>query len=330
MPSSTSSFDRPFRVLGLAVLAAALLAAAWSAFWWGRGFTPSPLDDVNLWGIWRHRADGNPRVLALAGSSRLLMGLDLATLRARFPDRQIIQLSVNGGSPLAVLQNLADDPSFQGSVICEILPHQAYTDLSWGQAWDGYENQPLSQRLEAPIHLYLAQKTNLLLPDLGLLNVLRELGKYHRLIRPSYFHFDADRQGRLDFAQLTPAELTLLREDNRHSYTIKGTPLAPAAFDARIAEIHHYAEKIRRRGGRVLFFRMVSSPPVSDIQAARFPDPVYWNVFRQQVGFPCLNYADFPSLAAFTCPEGVHLDQSEEPVFTAAFADAITSQNLLR
>ena len=312
------------------MLTAAILAAGWSAFWWRRGFTPSPIDDVNLWGLWRQRADGSPRVLALAGSSRLLMGLDLRTLRAHFPDQSVIQLSVNGGSPLAVLQNLADDPAFQGSVLCEILPHQAYTDLPQGEAWEGYDNQPLSQRLEAPLHVALAQRTNLLLPDLGLRNVLKELAKYHHLIRPSYFHFDADRQGCLNFAQLTPAELILLREDNRTSYTVKGTALDPAAFDRRIAQVRRDAEKIRARGGRVLFFRMISSPPVSDIQAARFPDALYWDVFRQRVNFPCLNYADVPTLTAFTCPEGAHLDQSEEPAFTAALADAITAQNLLR
>ena len=314
----------------IAVLCAALLAAGWDGFWRRHGFAPSVVDDVNLWSVWRERADAGPRVLALAGSSRLMMGLDLQTLRDRFPTRQVVQLSVNGGSPLAVLQDLADDERFRGSVVCEILPHQAYADPHWEEVWGGYRNLPLSQRMEAPLHVALARRTNLFLPDITVINVLRELVKSRRLPQPSFFHFDPDRQGRMYFSQVPPASLALMIEQARDSYTVKGTSLTGPDFARRVAEIHALAGKIQQRGGQVLFFRMISSPPVSDIQSARFPDAVYWNVFRQEAGFPCLNYAEIPALTVFTCPEGVHLDAASTPAFTAALADAILSKNLLR
>ena len=330
MPSSTSNSERPLRVLLVAVLLAALLAAGWSAFWRRRGFVPSVIDDVNLWSVWRRRANGDPGVLALAGSSRLLMGLHLPTLRARFPDRRVVQLSLNGGSPLAVLKNLAEDDRFQGSVLCEVLPHKAYSVSPLGEVWNGYDNLPLSQRLEAPLHVYLARETNLFLPDLGLLNVLKELTKHRRLASPGIFHLDADRQGCLDFARLPPAELVRLREETGQGYLVKGGVLTGVDLQRRILEVRRLAQRIQARGGSVLFFRMISSPPVSDIQAECFPDAIYWNVFRQQVGFPCLNYADVPALTRFTCPEGAHLDQSDEPAFTAALADTLIGQHLLR
>ena len=101
-------------------------------------------------------------------------------------------------------------------------------------------------------------------------------------------------------------------------------------FARRVAEIRGLAEKIRHRGGRVLFFRMTSSPPVSDIQSSRFPDALYWDRFKQGVESPCLNYAEVPALTAFTCPEGAHLDASQTPAFTAALCDAIIARHLLR
>ncbi len=315
-------------MLAAAVLAATL-AAGWDLFWRHRGFVPSVVDDVNVWSIWRRRADEDGRVVALAGSSRFLMGLNLQTLRARLPDRNIVQLSINGGSPLSVLQDLADDARFRGRVICEVLPHMTYTSTRWSQPWGGGQNLPWSQRVEAPLRVYLSTKTNLFLPDLSLTNVGRQLAKYRRLPAPGFLSFDRDRQGRMNFAPIAPAELARMREYMRASYAAAGIPLLGAAFERRVAEIRSLAERIRERGGQVLFIRMISSTPVREVESARFPDAAYWDIFRRNVGFPCFDCAAEPALNRFTCVEGVHLDQSDAPAFTAALADALERQSLL-
>ncbi len=313
-----------------AVLLTTALAAGWDLFWRHRGFAPSVVDDVNIWSIWRRRADSDPMVVALAGSSRFLMGLNLQTLHDHFSDKKIVQLSVNGGSPFSVLNDLADDARFRGSVVCEILPHLTYTNTRWSELWGGYENLPWSQRFEAPLHVYLAKQTNLFLPDLTLTNVCRQFIKYRQLPRPGFIYFDKDRQGRMNFSQVSSADLISMKEHVSASYASAGVPLVGVAFENRVAEIRGLAEKIRSRGGQVLFIRMISSPPIREVENARFPDALYWNVFRRNVGFPCLNYADVPGLDHFICPEGVHLDQSEAPAFTAVLADAIAGRNLLR
>ncbi len=312
-----------------AAILAATLATGWDLFWRHRGFAPSVVDDVNLWSIWRRQADADGRVVALAGSSRFLMGLNLETLRERLLGKHLVQLSINGGSPLSVLQDLADDARFRGQVICEVLPHMTYTNTLWSEPWGGYRNLPWSQRFEAPLHVYISTKTNLFLPDLTLANVGRQLAKYRRLPAPGFLSFDRDRQGRMNFARVAPSELVLMREFMRTSYATAGVPLSGTAFEQRVAEIRRLAEKIRGRGGQVLFLRMISSTPVREVESARFPDAAYWDVFRRTVGVPCLNYADDPALSRFTCAEGVHLDQSDAPAFTAALADLLKRQGSL-
>ena len=271
-----------------------------------------------------------PGTVALAGSSRFTMGLDIKTLRDHFPDRRIAQLSLNGGSPLWALRDLADDAHFRGTVICEVLPHVTYTNIAWNQPWEEYRKQPWSQCVEAAMHVYVSEKTNLLLPDLALNHVVAELVKHRALPSPGFVHFDQDRQGRMDFSRIDPAVLASMRDKLRADYASTGVPLQGAAFVLRVAEIRRVAEQIRQRGGQVLFFRMLSSTPIREIESTRFPDPIYWDVFCQRINFPCLNYADVPGLGDFTCPEGTHLDQSAAPAFTSILADALVGRDLLR
>jgi hypothetical protein len=102
-----------------------------------------------------------------------------------------------------------------------------------------------------------------------------------------------------------------------------------AALEIQIATIRQVAGKIRARGGGVLFFRMISSTPVREVERARFPDPAYWEVFRAKVGFPCLSYQDIAGLDQFICPEGAHLDKTDAPAFTAILGNYLVRQKVL-
>jgi hypothetical protein len=112
VPSSTSSsnsLDRlPAKPWGLVWAVALALAIAMiggmELFWRARGATPSVNDDAALWAYHRRRLDsGNPKTVVLLGASRMQLGFSTDTFRRRYPNVELVNLSVAAATPLATL-----------------------------------------------------------------------------------------------------------------------------------------------------------------------------------------------------------------------------------
>lgn len=91
--------------------------------WRNQGVRPTVPDSKAMWAFWRdrvYRADG--RVVVCLGTSRIRAALSEGVLRERLPDYRVVQLGINSvRSPLPVLEDLAHDSSFRGTVLCEML-----------------------------------------------------------------------------------------------------------------------------------------------------------------------------------------------------------------
>ena len=127
MPSSTSSFDfqrpipaLPWRGLLLATLLATVLGTiAWEIRARSLGYAPMLNDTSDLWADWREKVQ--PDSLVIIGDSRALFDLDLDALEQGLGHRPI-QLALVGSCAYPILENLANDEKFHGTVIASIIP----------------------------------------------------------------------------------------------------------------------------------------------------------------------------------------------------------------
>ncbi|MEO6392087.1 MAG: hypothetical protein ABIP75_09570, partial [Pyrinomonadaceae bacterium] len=127
MPSSTSSSnDRlgpaPWlRIWFTTVVVAVVLIGGWEGFWRMRGFVPKRNDDVGWWAQERAKVySGGTRSVVLLGSSRMQLGFDTRVF-AEKTGIQPIQLAIDNDAGVDVLRDLAEDPKFHGTVICDLM-----------------------------------------------------------------------------------------------------------------------------------------------------------------------------------------------------------------
>jgi hypothetical protein len=104
---------------GLLCVSIALIMA--EACWRSLGYLPARSDFI-LFSKLSRSLTNDPGSVALVGSSRVRCGLNPAVFAAAVPDRRFVQLGILGNSAIPVLEDLALDQSFHGSVICELHP----------------------------------------------------------------------------------------------------------------------------------------------------------------------------------------------------------------
>ena len=356
MPSSTSSSSqrlprlrwRAVLIGGLAIFAAFVgvmelrLAA--------RGFRPSVVDSASLWGVQRARADAlGAHALILVGASRMLLDVDVATLR-RHTGMEPVQLAVDGSSFVPVLQGLAADPNIDGTVLVDLaenvlaLPPKYDAAYAYEEAFErdgraaalpdfNSTEADLSDLLHAHLRSY-ADGTRPLTALVARILPARPTRQYLRTL--------PDREIEADYAQAPMPDMYYFRVMRNLGETL---PMAGVSYGQLDVELMHkidalqpldntlflqslptmrgLVDAIRSHGGRVLFALLPTSGDVRAIDDKRFPRELFWDRFVAAVPAPAVNFEDVPALRHFFCPDGSHLDYHDRGRFTAALIAAL-------
>jgi hypothetical protein len=77
-------------------------------------------------------------------------------------------------------------------------------------------------------------------------------------------------------------------------------------------------ERIRERGGRVVFVRYPSTGQVREIERNTAPREGFWERILAETGAPGIHFEDHESLRDFDCPEWSHLTARDAVRFTTA------------
>ncbi len=81
-------------------------------------------------------------------------------------------------------------------------------------------------------------------------------------------------------------------------------PFDPAAF---LAGVRPAVEKIRAKGGDVVFVRCPSSGFFAEVEAMAFPKAGFWDHIAPELGACTVHWADNPSLQGWVVAEWSHL-----------------------
>jgi hypothetical protein len=346
MHSSTSNFDFvrvipdvPWRGLLLAVaLLSTTATLAWETWARSAGYRPTLNDTPDLWA--QARAAVEPDSIVLVGTSRMLFDVDLDLLEQGL-GRRPTQLAIVGSSPFPVLEDLASDESFRGTVLLDVVPAMylapAGPPMEASQkAVRRYHTWNYAQRWGHQLGTFLETRVAFLKQeDLTLAKLLERLpipNRAHALVGPAmppYFYtLDRDRRARMAPEAAVVGSPLQQRVANGWLplFTLPPPPrfipleqfqaMMGQAMEARFRDTAKHITRIRERGGQVVFLRLPVTGPLVEREEQLAPRAATWDRLVKENAVPAIHFDEHPELRGFNCPEWSHLSADDSIEFT--------------
>jgi hypothetical protein len=304
-----------------------VLLVAWEFEMRRMGLQPGDLDDGRgYWAVERRKVDSGPRdSVVIVGDSRILFDTDLAAWQ-RLTGRRPIQLALMGGNAQPILHDLANDEHFAGLLVIGTAEFSYFADPGPPPEVIRYKNsESPSQR--SGIHLYrtLSRYCAFLDSNYTLFSLLGHYdwperngvhGPYMGVwkIAESY----DDRQSYL-WQRIEHDDY--LREHARRVWItiFTGPPVTTGSVEQISTRTKSDIDRIRARGGEVVWIRPPSSGPLLEIERVRYPRQKVWDRLLQATSSFGIFFEDYPAMQHLRCPDGSHLSKSSAVAFTEAY-----------
>jgi hypothetical protein len=317
----------------LALAIVVLCVGSWEAFWRDHGFVPAVADDVGLWALARHRAnEQGADAVVLVGSSRMQMDIQRDAFARATGWKPAVQLAVVRGSSVPVLENLANDPKFLGTVICEVYPVLFFANTpNIDGMLDGhfraFEEFSLGRNIEQRLSMQFQRSFATRLPDLAFDRVRQAWG-LGRLLRPTYNAYISDERFRYGDYLAIP-NLEMLNRASAHLYaTTTPKVFSPEELARRLRSVALLVDRIHDRGGKVIFVHLPAALFVLDHEERWWKREATWDKLAKATRASLLHYRDYPRLDAFRPPDGIHLGRAAADVFSLRLGEILVEMSL--
>jgi hypothetical protein len=334
--SSTSSSDTVrsdwLKIWLLATGLALATLAVWEVTLRQAGLGAEFSDNRALWLSARHKLTiPDPSVIAILGASRVQRGVDVNELSDQL-QRPVVQLAVEGTSGLPVLENLAADPRFRGTVIVSIAPafsfNRKLSKLDEGNQAEWvrtYVGQSSSRRMEQELRLFLQGKLTFRSADAAVTrtaeSVLNEgvlpQADYKKTRRNRFVSIDQQKFER----PVNQDAIVALYTQNSEPYEAKGFAELMQYFSAVV-------DVLNNKGCRVYIVRLPSEGKVLDFENRHFPQEQFWNEMKRNINASFVHFQDYPQLDGYLSVDGSHIDAAKATEFTAQLAEVLIENQL--
>jgi hypothetical protein len=88
------------------------------------------------------------------------------------------------------------------------------------------------------------------------------------------------------------------------------------AVDQRFHDVADAVQKLRSRGGKIVFVHFPHSGGLRALEDRELPRAAVWDRVIKDTAAPGIYYEDFPELASFNCPEWSHLSAGDSVEFS--------------
>ena len=338
-------YERPIPPLpwrGLTVVVALIViaaASAWEFYCRSIGYRPTLNDNEDLWPVTRRSV--KPESIVIIGDSRAWFDLDLDELQKGLGKRPV-QLAMGGSCAYPVLADLANDESFHGTIICSVVPRMFVAPPGTPPMERGEKAvrrshtqtpaQRASQYLAMPLeeHVAFLKQEELTLDDLlkRLPIPNRPYAQVSPRLPPYFGTLDRERRARMIEECAWPGS-ELQRKIQRIWLPLFTPPPPPtyipreefgkkigAAIEARFHDVATAVEKLRARGGKIVFVRFPESGELKKLEDRETPRAGTWDRVIKETGAPGVYYEDYPELSGFNCPEWSHLSAGDSVEFS--------------
>ena len=96
----------------------------------------------------------------------------------------------------------------------------------------------------------------------------------------------------------------------------RASPIKGDTLHAFLEQTKKAIDKIRARGGIVVFVRPPSDGPYIEMENRLYPRQKYWDYLLEYTNTPGIHYADYPGTANLTCAEWSHLTLQDAATYT--------------
>ena len=330
----------PWRGIAVVITIVVTLATvAWELYARALGYAPTLNDNEDLWTLWRRAVQ--PESIVIIGDSRAWFDIDLDEFEKGLGKRPI-QLAMAGSTVYPALADLADDKNFHGTIICSVVPHLFFAPPGtppMERAEKGvkrFHNQTPAQHVSEYLGMWLEEHVAFLKPDdlslegfLNRLPVPNRPGAQVPPTFPPYFQTeDRERRARMWEKCAEPGSelakriqqiwLPLFSIPPPPSYIPKDIFMAKMkeGIQKRFADVTAAVEKLRARGGKIVFVRFPHTGGLKELEDKITPRQQSWDPLLQMTKAPGIYYSDFPELSGFNCPEWSHLTAGDSVEFS--------------
>jgi hypothetical protein len=328
----------PWRGMTVVVVLIVIAAtAAWELYVRSLGYAPTLNDTEDLWTQVRPRVP--PEALCIVGDSRPLFDLDLDELEKGLGKRPI-QIALAGSCAYPVLADLVNDDKFHGTIICSIVPGMFFAPggpllETSEKALKRFREQTVAQGASHHLGMFLEERVAFLKQeDLTLDILLKKLPLKNRPnaqvppTLPPYFQtVDHERRMRMTEKCAQPGELQtrvqqiwlpLFTPPPPPSYVPKEIFMEQMgkAVEARFRNTVEAVNKLRARGGKIVFVRFPNSGELKALEDRLSPRARTWDPLIKNTAAPGIYYEDYPELSGFNCPEWSHLSAGDSVEFS--------------
>ncbi len=248
---------------------------------------------------------------------------------------------MGGGCAYPVLADLANDENFHGTIICSLVPRlfvappgtppMERAEKAVRRSHTQTPAQRVSQYLAIPLeeHVAFLKQEELTLDDL--LKRLPIPNRPYALVSPRlppYFGtLDRERRSRMIEECARPGKL---QSTIQQIWLPLFTPPPPPtyipkeefakkmgqAIEQRFHDVAAAVQKLRSRGGKIVFVRLPHSGGLKALEDRETPRAAVWDRVIKDTAAPGIYYEDFPELAGFNCPEWSHLSAGDSVEFS--------------
>ena len=322
-----------FKRAGLLALCLSVIAiTSWEFSLRDKNVTPSYDDNEALWANKRAMVyEPKDQSTVFIGSSRIKFDLDIPTWESLTGDHAI-QLANVGSSPRPVLADLANDKNFKGRLVVDVteglffFPGLAFYDRTTNKKIAYYHNITPTQRFSFQVNRVLESTFVFLDQDNFSINAMLDhmhIPEREGIYGGPQFPMEFDRTSFDRQSYMAPEFVADTNLQNQVKAIWAGfgranttPPVSGAALDSIINWVKFQADKIKARGGEVIFVRTPSSGPAIEGEKHGFPRAAYWDRLLSMTGCQGIYFEDYPAIAHFVCPEWSHLAPSDAVIYT--------------
>ena len=318
----------------------------------GNGWKPSLSDSQQLWAYYRRKASeyGNEAIVFI-GASRIQLGIDIK-VAGEMTNRIPFQLAIERTSFVPVLENLAEDNNFTGTVIISPVNMSIgnnYSQSSKSLMWVREYEEQLVHSVAPYEHFdYLFRNflnRNMASRMYGARPVTVISKNLFSTYNGGYIYTSSNRSRSADyrgdpnsrkfyvsrlikyFGESIPPNVSTYEQ--LISWIKVEIAQTDAEDNATFMETLDYLlaviSKIESRGGKVLFIRFPTDKLIWEIDKKRKPRSHFWD-FLAEAHPESFHFADYPALSKFDLPDGSHLDMRDKEAFTRELMTIIASE----
>ncbi len=344
MPLSTSNSDlRPAALVAL--LVTILLMSVWEAYWRIEGSLPAYRNSDGLWAMERRRInDGEGGKTVITGSSRMFFNTQLDVWEQESGERPI-QLALEGTSPVSLMESLADDADFTGTLIVGVAPGLFFSGFEYrGSAFKQYSFESPAHRIGQQISMLVEPYLAFYHSDYSLFTVIKRqpfparAGVDFEADVRRLATYTRDRNARLwNKVENDPAYAEIAKQiwaqgfvpiDERSEDELEGR------LENRNKQIERaiaVTTKLQDRGIEIIFVRNPAEGHYAVSEPTYNPRSDTWDVLIEKTGALGIHWMDHEELQGFWLPEWSHMSGSEADRYTKALYHVVqrerTQQN---